>query len=140
MLPLHQRTNLSSLTTSVPEREMTLCSEMRTITWQRNGNGIHFLSICAEHQLLASNTIFQLPTQQKTNWKHPWSKQSYVLVYSITRKGDRRDVLITPSGTSVAYIQHKSTFKNADSHASVTLRHGNFILKNLLIRFKHHIN
>jgi len=40
-----------------------------------NANGELLLDLCAEHNLIVTNTLFQLPNRQKTTWKHPRSKQ-----------------------------------------------------------------
>ena len=39
-----------------------------------NCNGLLLLKKCAEHELLITNTVFRLPTHNKTSWMHPRSK------------------------------------------------------------------
>ena len=39
-----------------------------------NHNGLLLLKKCAEHELLITNTVFRLPTHNKTSWMHPCSK------------------------------------------------------------------
>lgn len=41
---------------------------------QCNSNGLLLFQTCAEHELLFTNTVFCLPTLNKTSWMHPHSK------------------------------------------------------------------
>ena len=60
-----------------------------------NENGVRLLNLCAEHDLIITNTMFQLPDKLKTSWMHPRSKHWHLIDYVITRKQDRQDVVIT---------------------------------------------
>ena len=60
-----------------------------------NSNGLLLLQTCSEHELLITNTVFPLPTRNKTSWMHPRSKHWHLIDYVITRKRDRRDVCVT---------------------------------------------
>ena len=40
-----------------------------------NANGLRLLSLCSEHDLVITNTLFRLKTIHKTSWMHPRSKQ-----------------------------------------------------------------
>ena len=60
-----------------------------------NSNGLLLLRTCAEHELLLTNTIFQLPTRKKTTWMHPRSGHWHLIDYIIVRSRDRKDVQVT---------------------------------------------
>lgn len=60
-----------------------------------NANGMRLLSLCAEHDLTITNTIFQQKNKYKAPWMHPPSKQWHLLDYVIMRPKDIKDVHIT---------------------------------------------
>ena len=60
-----------------------------------NANGLRLLSLCAENNLVITNTLFKLRNMHKTTWMHPRSKKWHLIDYIITRKADSRDFLIT---------------------------------------------
>lgn len=64
-------------------------------TGKINSNGLRLLSLCSEHQLILTNTIFQLKKKYITTWMHPRSKHWHLLDYIITRQQDQNDVCIT---------------------------------------------
>ena len=60
-----------------------------------NSNGIRLLTLCAQHNLAITNTLFQLKNKHKVSWKHPRSAHWHLLDYIVTRQADRSDFLIT---------------------------------------------
>ncbi|XP_076058586.1 uncharacterized protein LOC143035604 [Oratosquilla oratoria] len=74
-----------------------------------NANGELLLGLCAEHQLIVTNTMFRLPNRQKTTWRHPRSKHWHILDYILTRARDRRDVRITRTmpGADDCWTDHR---------------------------------
>lgn len=62
---------------------------------QANSNGMRLLTLCSEHNLTITNTIFQQRTKYKTSWMHPRSKHWHLIDYVIVRRCDLRDVFIT---------------------------------------------
>ena len=60
-----------------------------------NDNGLRLLTLCAEHNLIITNTLFQQKEKYKTSWMHPRSKHWHLLDYVIVRKVYQNDVQIT---------------------------------------------
>lgn len=64
-------------------------------TGKMNSNGLRLLSLCAEHELNITNTVFQQKDKYKNTWKHPRSGHWYMLDYIITRQCHTNDVILT---------------------------------------------
>ncbi|KAI4807948.1 hypothetical protein KUCAC02_027720, partial [Chaenocephalus aceratus] len=62
---------------------------------QVNANGLRLLTLCSEHNLTITNTIFQQKAKYKTSWMHPRSKHWHLIDYVIVRRSDIRDVHVT---------------------------------------------
>ena len=60
-----------------------------------NSNGLRLLSLCSEHNLVITNTTFQLKNKYKATWIHPRSKHGHQIDYIITRQSDLKDVQLT---------------------------------------------
>ena len=60
-----------------------------------NNNGIRLLTLCSEHNLIITNTLFQMKNKFKTTWQHPRSKHWHLLDYVIVRCADRDEVHTT---------------------------------------------
>ena len=57
-----------------------------------NSNGTLLLSLCAQNDLIVTNTIFQQANRHKTTWMHPGTKQWHMIDYVITRQRDAKDI------------------------------------------------
>ena len=72
------------------------------IAWERfighrvveneNSNGFLLLTMCAEFQLVITNTLFQQAEKYKSSWMHARSKHWHLIDYIINRQRDIHDV------------------------------------------------
>ena len=60
-----------------------------------NSNGLRLLMLCSEHNLVITNTIFQLQNKYKTTWTHQRSKHGHMTDFIITRQSDQKDAYFT---------------------------------------------
>ena len=74
-----------------------------------NSNGLLLLGLCAENNLVITNTLFRLPNRYKTTWQHPRSKHWHMLDYIIPRQCDRKDVRVTKAalGADDCWTDHR---------------------------------
>lgn len=64
-------------------------------TGNMNNNGLRLLSLCAQHDLVLTNTIFQQKDKYKNTWKHPRSGHWHMLDYIITKQCNVNDFTLT---------------------------------------------
>ena len=57
-----------------------------------NSNGSLLLTMCAEFQLVITDTLFQQAEKYKSSWMHPRSKHWHLIDYIINRQRDIHDV------------------------------------------------
>ena len=62
-----------------------------------NSNGLRLLKSCTSFGLIITNTLFRLPTRNKTSWMHPRSRHWHLIDFIIVRPKDRQDVKVTKS-------------------------------------------
>ena len=62
-----------------------------------NSNGLRLLKTCTAFGLFITNTLFRLPTRNKTSWMHPRSRHWHLIDFIIVRSKDRQDVKVTKS-------------------------------------------
>ena len=60
-----------------------------------NSNGLRLLSLCSEHNMVVTNTLYQMKNKYKTSWMHPRSKHWHLLDYVLVRQRDQNEVLHT---------------------------------------------
>ncbi|XP_063586262.1 uncharacterized protein LOC134763626 [Penaeus indicus] len=62
---------------------------------RENSIGLLLLSLCAEENLVITNTLFKHKDAHKVTWMHPRSKHWHLLDYIINRQQDLGDILDT---------------------------------------------
>jgi len=60
-----------------------------------NENGLRLLTLCSEHKLTVTNTLFQMRNMYKTTWMHPRSRHWHLIDFVMVRQRDRRSVITT---------------------------------------------
>ena len=56
-----------------------------------NSNGLLLLQTCTEFNLSVTNTMFRLPTCNRTTWMHPRSKHWHLIDYVLVSRKDKQD-------------------------------------------------
>ena len=64
-------------------------------TGKMNDNGQRMLELCTSHNLIITNTMFQMKPFHQVSWRHPRSKRWHQLDLIVARKEDARLVLKT---------------------------------------------
>ena len=64
-------------------------------TGKIDSNCLRLLTLCREHNLLLTNTVFQLPKKHKNTWRHPRSGHWHMLDHIAIRKRDARECRLT---------------------------------------------
>ena len=60
-------------------------------------NGLRLLKTCTAFGLIITNTLFRLPTRNKTSWIQHRSRHWHLIDFIIVRSKDRQDVKVTKS-------------------------------------------
>ena len=82
-----------------------------------NSNGLLLLRTCSTHGLAITNTMFRLPTRNKTSWMHPRSKHQHLIDYIIVRAKDRQDVRVTKAMCSAdCWTDHRLIISTTKLH------------------------
>ena len=98
-----------------------------------NSNGQLLLRTCASHDLAIANTMFRLPTRNKTSWMHPRSKHWHLIDYVIVRAEDRRDVrLVKAMCGADCWTDHRLIISKMNLHIQSKRRpQGQIVMKKL---------
>lgn len=72
---------------------------------KENSNGTLLLTLCSQHDLVITNTVFKQANKYKTSWMHPRSKHWHLIDYITVRRRDLSNVKHTRSmrGTSLLF-------------------------------------
>ena len=102
-------------------------------TGKCNSNGLPLLQTCTAHEVVIINTLFCLPTRNKTTWMHPRSKHWHLIDYVITRKKDASDVGVTKSMYGAeCWTEHRLLVSNLTLRIQPHRRHqGKTLIKRL---------
>lgn len=82
---------------------------------QANSNGIRLLSLCSEHNLTKTNTIFQQKAKYKTSWMHPrWAEHFNIW---INQEADVDHTILgeLPEHPQIKFLNQPPTFQEVRS-------------------------
>ena len=92
-----------------------------------NANGVRLLSLCAEHGLTITNTLFRQLNKYKGSWQHPRSKHWHLIDYVIVRAEDQKNVHLTRAvtGADGCWSDHRLIRSRMTLHMSRSSRSDN---------------
>ena len=79
---------------------------------KENSNGTLLLSLCAEKQLVITNTLFEQKDSFKSTWQHPRSGHWHRIDFFITRQWDWHDAKLTHAAKAATYLSDHALLRS----------------------------